>query len=95
MIKNYCERKDGINLVVGAGFSGAVTAERIANILDEKVLIIDKKTISEEIHSITRIKTEFLYTNTVLTYFIQTIKRFGTMLTGFQALILICIGFWL
>ena len=43
MIKNYCERKDGINLVVGAGFSGAVTAERIANILDEKVLIIDKK----------------------------------------------------
>lgn len=34
---------ENINLVVGAGFSGAVIAERIANILDEKVLVIDKK----------------------------------------------------
>lgn len=31
------------NLVVGAGFSGAVIAERIANILNETVLVIDKK----------------------------------------------------
>lgn len=31
------------NLVVGAGFSGAVIAERLANILNETVLIIDKK----------------------------------------------------
>jgi len=30
------------NLVVGAGFSGAVIAERLANILDEDVLVIDK-----------------------------------------------------
>lgn len=43
MFKKYCDRKDGINLVVGAGFSGAVIAERIANVLDEKVVIIDRK----------------------------------------------------
>ena len=30
-------------IIVGAGFSGSVFAERIANILDKKVLIIDKK----------------------------------------------------
>ena len=30
------------NLVVGAGFSGAVIAERLANIMDEDVLVIDK-----------------------------------------------------
>ena len=30
------------NLVVGAGFSGAVIAERLANILKEDVLVIDK-----------------------------------------------------
>ena len=32
-----------INLVVGCGFSGAVLAERIASVLGEKVLIIDKR----------------------------------------------------
>ncbi len=32
------------NLVVGCGLSGAVIAERISNILNEDVLIIDKKT---------------------------------------------------
>lgn len=32
-----------VNLVVGAGFSGAVIAERIASQLNEKVLVIDKK----------------------------------------------------
>lgn len=35
-------KNESINLVVGAGFSGAVIAERIANALDEKVVIIDK-----------------------------------------------------
>ena len=30
-------------LIVGCGISGAVIAERIANILQEKVLIIDKR----------------------------------------------------
>ena len=30
-------------LIVGAGLSGAVIAERIANILNKKVLIIDKR----------------------------------------------------
>ncbi len=30
-------------LVAGAGFSGAVIAERIANVLNEKVLVIDKR----------------------------------------------------
>ena len=33
----------GINLVVGCGFSGAVLAERIASVLDEKVLVIDRR----------------------------------------------------
>ena len=32
-----------VNLIVGAGFSGSVIANLIANILNEKVLIIDKK----------------------------------------------------
>ena len=32
-----------INLVVGCGFSGAVLAERIASVLDEKVLVIDRR----------------------------------------------------
>lgn len=36
-------KSDKINLVVGAGFSGAVIAERIANALNEKVLIIDRR----------------------------------------------------
>lgn len=31
------------NLVVGAGFSGAVIAERLASVLGEKVLVIEKK----------------------------------------------------
>jgi len=31
------------NLVVGCGFSGAVIAERLANVLDEEVLIIDRR----------------------------------------------------
>jgi len=31
------------NIVVGAGFSGAVAAERIASKLNESVLVIDKK----------------------------------------------------
>ena len=95
MIKNYCERKDGINLVVEQDFQERLQPKELQISLMKKSLLLIKKTISEEIHSITLIKTEFLYTNTVLTYFIQTIKRFGTMLTGFQALILICIGFWL
>lgn len=43
MRRRVSEKKDGINLVVGAGLSGAVIAERIANSLDEKVVIIDKK----------------------------------------------------
>lgn len=43
MMKRQSDKKEGINLVVGAGFSGAVIAERIANVLDEKVVIIDKK----------------------------------------------------
>ena len=30
-------------LIVGAGFSGAVLAERIANVLDKRVLVIDKR----------------------------------------------------
>src|SRR5687768_2225741 len=30
-------------LVVGAGFAGAVVAERIASVLNKKVLIIDKR----------------------------------------------------
>ena len=34
---------ENTNLVVGTGFSGAVIANLIANKLDEKVLIIDKK----------------------------------------------------
>ncbi len=40
----FSEKNNGVNLVVGAGISGAVIAERIANVLDEKVLIIDKNT---------------------------------------------------
>lgn len=35
-------KNESINLVVGTGFSGAVIAERIANALDERVVIIDK-----------------------------------------------------
>ena len=31
-------------VIVGAGFAGAVIAERIANVLDKNVLIIEKKT---------------------------------------------------
>lgn len=31
------------NLVVGAGFSGAVIAERLSSVFDEEVLVIDKK----------------------------------------------------
>lgn len=34
---------DAENLIVGAGFSGAVLAQKIAEELDEKVLLIDKK----------------------------------------------------
>ena len=34
---------ENCNLVVGCGFSGAVIANLIATVLDEKVLIIDKK----------------------------------------------------
>jgi len=30
-------------LIIGSGFAGAVMAERIANILNEKVLIIEKR----------------------------------------------------
>ena len=30
-------------LVVGSGFSGAVIAERIASVLNEKILVIDKR----------------------------------------------------
>ena len=30
-------------IVVGAGFSGATIAERIANVLNKKVLVIDKR----------------------------------------------------
>ena len=30
-------------LIVGAGFTGCVMAERIAQVLDEQVLLIDKR----------------------------------------------------
>jgi len=30
-------------IIIGAGFSGSVIAERIANVLNQKVLIIEKK----------------------------------------------------
>lgn len=43
MRKWICEKHDGVNLVVGAGFSGAVIAERLANALGEKVIVVDKK----------------------------------------------------
>lgn len=36
------DKREGLNLVVGAGFSGAVIAERLANVLGERVIIIDK-----------------------------------------------------
>lgn len=36
---NFSKKK---NLVVGTGFSGAIIAERLSNIMDEDVLIIDK-----------------------------------------------------
>lgn len=43
VMKNiFSEKNNGINLVVGAGLSGAVIAERLANALDERVIIIDK-----------------------------------------------------
>ena len=43
MRKLISDKNEGVNLVVGAGISGAVIAERIAEVLDEKVVIIDKK----------------------------------------------------
>jgi UDP-galactopyranose mutase len=30
-------------LIIGSGFAGSVVAERIANVLDEKVLVIEKR----------------------------------------------------
>ncbi len=43
MKKWISEKHDGLNLVVGAGISGAVIAERLANALGEKVIVVDKK----------------------------------------------------
>ena len=40
---------NNVNLVVGAGFSGAVIANLIADKLGEEVLVIDKKTILQGI----------------------------------------------
>lgn len=37
------DKHEGLNLVVGTGLTGAVIAERIANVLGEHVLIIDKE----------------------------------------------------
>ncbi len=45
-------------VIVGAGLSGLTIAERIANQLNEEVLIIEKKIISEEIFMIS-MKTAF------------------------------------
>ncbi len=46
------------NLVVGAGFSGAVTAHLLADKLGEKVLVIDKKNILPETAMTIQMKTE-------------------------------------
>ena len=35
-------------LIVGAGFTGSILAERIANICNEKVLLVEKGIISQE-----------------------------------------------
>lgn len=43
MKKRLSQKNDGLNLVVGAGFSGAVIAERMANSFGEKVVVIDKR----------------------------------------------------
>lgn len=45
-------------VIVGAGLSGLTLAERIANQLNEEVLIIEKEIISEEIFMIS-MKTAF------------------------------------
>lgn len=45
-------------VIVGAGLSGLTIAERIANQLNEEVLIIEKEIISEEIFMIS-MKTAF------------------------------------
>lgn len=45
------------NIIVGAGFSGAVIANLLAEQLNEEVLIIDKKNILQAIAMIIVIKT--------------------------------------
>ena len=46
-----------VNLVVGCGVSGAVIANLLASVADEKVLVIDKKIILQAIVMIIVMKT--------------------------------------
>ena len=50
--KQLDENLNADYLVIGAGFAGSVIAERIANVLNKKVLIIKKETTLVEIVAI-------------------------------------------
>jgi len=65
-------------VIIGAGISGAVLAERYASI-GRKVVIIEKETISQEIVMIMLMKTAFWFQNMVPIFSIPTKMMFGNM----------------
>jgi UDP-galactopyranose mutase len=80
-------------LVVGAGFAGAVIAERLASQAGKKVLIIDKRNhIGGNTYDYYN-NEGYLYTYTAHIYFIQTLKRSMITSENSQHGVLMSIGY--
>ena len=69
-------------LIVGAGFSGSVFAERIASQLNKEVLVVEKEVILPVMHLIITMRIRYWYINTAPTGFTRIIRKFSNIYPG-------------
>ena len=81
-------------VIIGAGFAGAVLAERLATQQNKKILLVEKRQhIGGNCYDY-RDKMELLSTNMGLIFFIAIAVRYGSIYLSLLSGIFISIMFW-